>query len=643
MRRSTESEARGARVADRLLDTVVVSFAAWTLIYDLAAWTGVRAWIAFMAWLLTVPASVRLSKAAGSDAPAAPRPQPEPRLALVAIGSATACSVSVAVGDWRPGGARGAPLAWVAAGVAAAAALWAAVRAQSGAPAPQRVPPADRGERLASVMAIGLAAVSLFLVRPDADDVYFVNRSTWTAERGTFASGDTIFSDERFPAVESPQVSSIEGLIGAAANVVRVEAGSIAYLVMPPLGTMLAVLALFRLISTWRARAPALALAIALLFLLMGGATHASFGNLFLGRMWQGKVFLLSIVIPSLYVYLHRWVRDRASPAVLVATGIAAVGLSSTGVFVVPLVAAAGLSPLLAERRYARFAFGFAASSVYPVLAALVSQSTNTFGTAVRATAADVDPASVVVKVAGADVLAGFAVLAALTGSLALGSRRGRIAAATAAALTVAMLAPGALALADRVTRAGFVLWRLLWVVPVAALLGATGTMVTRGAGRIVVPLLVAGALIAGGTPLWSDTNAVSLSAPAWKVEPRALGDARAIVERSRPGDVVVAPSGVRDALAILTTRVRPAASRSDYMATLSRTPGFLARERGILAAFADGREPGRDAVERALREVRVTTACVRSGDASAAGVLRELGWRQFLVTRGVSCFRAAS
>ena len=56
-------------------------------------------------------------------------------------------------------------------------------------------------------------------MRPDADDTQYVHLSTWIAERGEFPLRDTLFSDEVFPAIIYPPISSFEALVGALAGI----------------------------------------------------------------------------------------------------------------------------------------------------------------------------------------------------------------------------------------------------------------------------------------------------------------------------------------------------------------------------------------------------------------------------------------
>ena len=84
---------------------------------------------------------------------------------------------------------------------------------------------------------MGLALFSLFLVRPDADDTQYVHLSTWIAVHGEFPLRDTLFSDEVFPAIIYPPLSSFEALIGSVAGLFGLSAASMTYLLAAPVAT----------------------------------------------------------------------------------------------------------------------------------------------------------------------------------------------------------------------------------------------------------------------------------------------------------------------------------------------------------------------------------------------------------------------
>jgi hypothetical protein len=77
----------------------------------------------------------------------------------------------------------------------------------------------------------------------------------------------------------------------------------------------------------------------ALLFLLLDGNVHRSFGNVSLVRFWQGKTMLWSLLVPTAFFVGHRWLvgPTRRRFAVLVATCVSGVGLSNSAVFMLPV------------------------------------------------------------------------------------------------------------------------------------------------------------------------------------------------------------------------------------------------------------------------------------------------------------------
>ena len=67
-----------------------------------------------------------------------------------------------------------------------------------------------------------------------------------------------------------------------------------------------------------------------------------TFGSFWLARMWQGKVIFVAVLVPLLLALLleHAERPSRRGVVLLVAAGVAAVGLTTTAMFVVPVLAA---------------------------------------------------------------------------------------------------------------------------------------------------------------------------------------------------------------------------------------------------------------------------------------------------------------
>ena len=75
------------------------------------------------------------------------------------------------------------------------------------------------------------------MVRPDQDDVFLVNKSTWVAEHSEeLPERDTIFSDNSLPSQRPAGIqTSIESLIGAVSAHTPIKAAALTYFIWGPL------------------------------------------------------------------------------------------------------------------------------------------------------------------------------------------------------------------------------------------------------------------------------------------------------------------------------------------------------------------------------------------------------------------------
>src|SRR5581483_3180898 len=98
-----------------------------------------------------------------------------------------------------------------------------------------------------------------------------------------------------------------------------------------------------------------------------------SVGAFFILREQQGKAIFATLLVPVLFLYLTRWVNrpNSRTGVLLVAAGIAGVGLTSSATFIVPLACAALTIPLLLQRRY-WLAAGSMLPFVYPLIVGIV-------------------------------------------------------------------------------------------------------------------------------------------------------------------------------------------------------------------------------------------------------------------------------
>jgi hypothetical protein len=486
-----------------------------------------------------------------------------------------------------------------------------------------------------------LAAVAaMVIVRPDLDDAAYVVRTTWIAAHGDVRVGDPIFSGGRWPGMpaESPYLASVEALLGWLSRVTGISAGSVTYLLVTPVASAAAVWALFVLFRSWGTRRASLCVALAALFLVMGGATPASWGNLGIARIWQGKVAFLAVVLPLLYALMARFwtattVRERgAALAALAVATVSALGLTPAAVFVVPAIGLAGMLPGLLERRWGD-AIRLVAAVVVPPLA--VGVLMRLVGHAAEAGMVNgggvIDPWPKVLGAGWPVVVVGAAVLMSGLAVVRPGwfaacdevARRTVLAAVLAGALLVV---PSVWLLATHLMGSDAIAWRLTWVVPVPAIVGLLGGLPRwRRVPTGALMALAAGlALVVGGLPLWSSANGAWLARPgAWKLPPPELAAARWVAGRPVHGRVL-APLVVSEALGVVTADARPVGSRPDYLDQYRDQPGAQVERRERLQRLADG---GTDPADLAaapgdLSALHVTVVC---------GQLDEGGFRQLL------------
>jgi hypothetical protein len=478
-----------------------------------------------------------------------------------------------------------------------------------------------RGTVLVLVAAATAAALSVLVIRPDADDYFYVNKSRWVAEQGTLAIRDTIFGPQIYATDASYLVNSYETLIGLAAKSLAVDPTTLTYVVVPPLATAAATWTLWLLLRSWRLRQVDLAFAVAFAGLMLGAVTHAAAANLFVGRMWQGKGLFLAIVVPFVWSCAPA---GRRGHAALVAACVVGVGLTSSALVVLPpilLVAVAAC--VLVERRVAWIPLLSAAGLVvtYGVLA-----GTRT-GKGSDAPLIELTALGVVQKSFGTGIVAALSVLAVLVGPLAVSDRLRRSALLLAVAGLAVALSPPVLDLLSLSSGAA-VAWRMVWWVPAAALLGAAVVIpwLSRRAswGAAAAMLLV---LLVAGTPVWSAANGSRLTAAVeWKL-PVGIRDQASALSQLPDGSIVLAPSWTSIGVAVSSSDVYTITGRPDYTAERREDEAFQADRREFLTAFVSGQSVAVSDLGEALAGVGVTHVCL-SPDAPQQELLEQLDWR---------------
>ncbi|MBV8445380.1 MAG: hypothetical protein JOZ92_05625, partial [Candidatus Dormibacteraeota bacterium] len=357
--------------------------------------------------------------------------------------------------------------------------------------------------------------------------------------------------------------------------------------------------------------------------------------------------FFVSIGVPLCYAALAEWLQQPSRYRLLMlgALGIAVTGLGPTATLLVPGIALAALAPAVLRRQWTLFGGGLLVLAG-PVGAGIVEHFTGTLSPTV-ALPSDLDAMNTLLRVAGSGVLAGISIAALFGGWIGAGRIWARVTAAVASALAALVLAPHALPELNQLTGAGTVLWRLMWLVPVAPAVGALAVLplqlraLPRAAGAAFAALLGL-LMVLTGTPIWSATNSATLvGSPGWKIEPQTLSAARSVVSMAGVGDIVLAPADVSGAMAILTTRVRAVDPRSFYLIDYEKDPGFDSTDREVLDNFED--DPSSEsssAVAAALRAFNVRLACVAGGSPGVT-VLQGLGYTAAGAAGSDTCLRS--
>ena len=643
-------------LADGLLDVAVVLLASWTVVYHASLLLGLRSTPA-----LLVEAAVLLLGAAAWVAVTGSRPRPSPdltrphpagaslrwdRTVLVTVVAAAVGALAMALDVpwvlvWP---------AWLVAGVAGTAC--ALTRLRVSGPEPGPVPgPSALESWIVIVCTLGLAAFSMVILRPNPDDLFYVNWSQWVAAHGEFPLRDTLYSDLGYPLANWPPVASYDGLVGAVAHLLGTSAGNVVYIVVPPVATGLAVLALWRLLRAWGVEHRVVALLAALAFLLVDGTeSYASPGNLFATRLWQGKVILACVLVPVLLVHLLRQTErpSRSGLGFLFLCGAAAVALSTTAIFLVPVVAAAGAAPLVRTSRRAALA-AFAAAAAYPVGAGIVTlalggRSADDFGIRRQYR---FDPSWFGHQVFLTGPMALLAVGAVLLGALLVPHPAARLTTGVAVVLVGLTFVPGFTRLTYDVVGLGPTLWRLTWACTVAALVGAGASWVAgrlRRSRRTAVAAGLAGVLLLAGfgSPIWAeDTTTTFASPPHWQRGPSSRAAAAWLVRQATPPGTVLAPDGLSTTVVVTQTGVKVVAPRDYYLDYLSDNPDFLYEERLLLSRFANA-DPtaATPEVAPALDRLDVRAACLYRRDHAGAHVLLAAGYHRGFLSGTYRCFR---
>lgn len=683
---------------DALSDGAVACLAVWTVLCWVVATFDLRLTPFTVGWMLggAVVLAVFVVRRIGARpdeplpplpiavaAPVAHPPRPHPshrsgtrlspasgtsRLpALVAGAGAVLCLAAAAIAAQGRGGEFQVAWFFAVVGVAASGGVL-LLRRRAAGTAGTPLAPDDRPEpdtwtgRLrwladAAAVTIGLAGsvVSLFVLRVNDDDVYYINHAQWIDQFDRIPHRDVLLSNGAFRAVSgtgSP-AESYTALQGGLARVAGVHAATVAYEILPAIFTFLAVWAMWRLMRSWAIRRPLLCLLLALGFLMVNAATDISYGMYFFPRFSEGKAVFVSWLVPTLFVLLTRFARDRrrSDGWLLVAGGIAAVGLTTSATFVVPLILAAGALPLIAARRWRALAAP-AAGAVIALVAGYVGsrfappggfQTTNYLPP--RETYHAFLGVGTIAIVAGAGLWLGIWLVR---------DRTSRFIVLGAVIFAAVALAPNVVhALSTNLGVAG-ALKRLLWVAPVPALVGLLaglppdlGERVRRPMFVRVVGLAVTGivavslASASDGATILSRGPVSLVDHPTWRAPIGGIKAAEQVIAGLPPGSEVLAPVWAMHSIALVSGSVKAVNPRPLYADVIPQ-PLDVSEARDQLTAFEAGTQfPLPAQLTSDLRLLQVDVVCIGNAQQRQRALLRNLGWAQPYRAGSLTCLRS--
>jgi hypothetical protein len=499
-------------------------------------------------------------------------------------------------------------------------------------PQPAEVPSESHAADLvAAAVCVGLAVLAAALHGSSGDDVYYVNRATWVAERGTPTLRDTVFSPGELPTGYGGgfPLPSIEAWQGAVAHVLGLQAPEFVFVWTVPVLAAGAGWATWRLVRTWAPRRAGLVLLVATAFTLFSATGVV--GRYDIGAIWEGKVAAVAVVIPLAWHHLTMLALRprRAHLLALLALGTCFAGLTSSAALMAPVMAAAALlgAVLLRSRACAAGAGCF-------VLTPLLTGVASAFGPAVGGAAPTaLPPGQVFGYLFGMDAaMVGLGVVGTVLGPRTM---RGpaAVVAACASLAGLASLLPGVGDMVNGATGAGPVAWRMVFSIPVAVLVGMLVTVRPPPVPIVVRHLMtwdrltglaacaVVAAVVAQGTPLWSARMGVTLDPGAWKVDLAALDDVRAVSKVRTPPGLWLLPPTQMGVLAMTTTAHFAVVPRALYLTGLHTTQVGLT-DRTVLYRLVSGHAVPPESVRLALHRLQVSLACVPAADSRAGRLL---------------------
>ncbi|WP_414623185.1 DUF6077 domain-containing protein [Calothrix sp. CCY 0018] len=199
--------------------------------------------------------------------------------------------------------------------------------------------------KLHNTATVGLCLIAALITmvahRSDADDAFFLSIPTalLDAPNIPMLQQDTMHGFADVPLVLPVyKLHSLEVFWAITAKLTGLSPIFIAHVVLPPVFAVLFVLAQACLLRLLIPKYWLRALVTVLILLVLLGDVHRSYGNFSLVRLYQGKGILVTVMVPLIFRYAWNFgSQGKLTDWVLLcASQIAALGITSSGLFVAP-------------------------------------------------------------------------------------------------------------------------------------------------------------------------------------------------------------------------------------------------------------------------------------------------------------------
>ena len=200
------------------------------------------------------------------------------------------------------------------------------------------------------LLLLALAAVALTLVanKPNLDETYYANMAVGVAENPglPLLKYNAMYGVPGLPAATLPfRFHSVEALAGALSFVSGIPAVYFLHVGLAALAAALSVLIYGLLFRFLEGRRIVAAVALAVLVLLCAGSARESLGNYAFVRIYQGKAMYATLAVPLILYFSLFYARrpSLARWALLLAAVVSGQGLTSSSLFISPIVVILGL------------------------------------------------------------------------------------------------------------------------------------------------------------------------------------------------------------------------------------------------------------------------------------------------------------